>query len=121
MRDKLLDDWLTSATEVGFQYAFAASLANDGYRVIHVTCHNSREHGKDLLAIAPDGTPCAFQLKSTPRTQLTLSVYRSHVEGVREWPFDGSTFARFGLYLMIPLGSWVGGAFVERLLSSLLD
>jgi hypothetical protein len=50
-----------------------------------------------------------------------LLGYRSYVESIREWPFDGSTFARFGLYLTIPLGSWVGGAFVERLLSSLLD
>jgi len=28
---------------------------------------------------------------------------------------------RFALYLAIPLGSWLGGAFVERLLSAALD
>jgi hypothetical protein len=38
-----------------------------------------------------------------------------------EWPFDASTFRRFGLYLMIPLGSWMGAALVERLINGLLE
>ncbi len=50
-----------------------------------------------------------------------LLAYRSYIESVREWPFDNSTFARFGLYLLIPVGSWIGGAFVERVVSALLD
>lgn len=50
-----------------------------------------------------------------------LLAYRSYIESVREWPFDNSTFARFGLYPLIPVGSWIGGAFVERLVSALLD
>jgi hypothetical protein len=50
-----------------------------------------------------------------------LLSYRSYVVDVREWPFDSSTFASFGLYLMIPVGSWLGGAFMERLLGLLLD
>jgi hypothetical protein len=28
---------------------------------------------------------------------------------------------RFGLYLAIPLGSWLGGALVERLLTTALE
>ena len=50
-----------------------------------------------------------------------LVALRSYVEGVREWPFDAPTLRRFGLYLLIPLGSWLGGAFVERLLGAALD
>jgi hypothetical protein len=50
-----------------------------------------------------------------------LLSYRAFVEALREWPFDTSTLVRFGLYLLIPLGSWLGGAFVERLLAALLD
>jgi len=50
-----------------------------------------------------------------------LLAYRSHVESVREWPFDTFTIVRFALYLVIPLGSWLGGAFVERLLGAALD
>ncbi len=50
-----------------------------------------------------------------------LVAYRNLVESVREWPFDPSTFRRFGLYLMIPLGSWTGGALVERLMDAVLE
>jgi hypothetical protein len=47
-------------------------------------------------------------------------AYRGVVEGVSAWPADTSTFLRFSLYLLIPLGSWAGGAIVERLIDSLL-
>ena len=50
-----------------------------------------------------------------------LLAYRRHVEDLPEWPFDTSTRTRFTLYLCIPLVSWFGGAFVERLMSSVLD
>ncbi len=49
-----------------------------------------------------------------------LLAYRAFVEGLREWPFDTSTLVRFALYTLIPVGSWLGGAFVERLLDRLL-
>jgi hypothetical protein len=45
-----------------------------------------------------------------------LLALRAHLENVREWPFDNTTLWRFGLYTLIPLGSWVGGALVERVL-----
>lgn len=50
-----------------------------------------------------------------------LLAWRHHVESVREWPFDTNTIVRFAFYLIIPLGSWLGGAFVERLLGAALD
>jgi len=50
-----------------------------------------------------------------------LLAWRSFVESVREWPLDGSLLARFGLYVLIPLGSWLGGALVERSLSAVVD
>ena len=50
-----------------------------------------------------------------------LIAYKGLVESAREWPFDGSSLRRFGLYLLIPLASWVGGALVERGVSVLLD
>ncbi len=55
--------------------------------------------------------------------ELTLGdmlAYRAFVESVSEWPFDASMRARFLLYLVIPLGSWLGGALVDRLLDGLL-
>ena len=38
------------------------------------------EMGKDILAVAPDGRPCAYQLKSVGGKQLTLSKWRSDLE-----------------------------------------
>ncbi|UCE86201.1 MAG: hypothetical protein JSU66_00175 [Deltaproteobacteria bacterium] len=49
-----------------------------------------------------------------------LLAYRSFVQSVREWPFDAPTRLRMLLYLGIPVGSWLGGAFVERLLDQIL-
>ena len=50
-----------------------------------------------------------------------LFAYRSHVEELNEWPLDASMLLRIGLYLLIPLASWVGSAFVERLVDTALD
>ena len=49
-----------------------------------------------------------------------LLAYRAYLEDVREWPFDNSTVARFFLYMLIPLGGWLGGALVERLVERVL-
>ena len=50
-----------------------------------------------------------------------LIAYRGLVSSVREWPFDAGARWRILLYLSIPVGSWLGGAFVERFLSAALD
>ncbi len=47
-------------------------------------------------------------------------AYRSLTMSVREWPVDAPTLRRFALYLAIPLGSWLGGALVERMVDALL-
>jgi hypothetical protein len=56
-----------------------------------------------------------------PGSLADLVAYHDFVDALPEWPFDSPTLARFVLYLAIPLGSWVGGAMVERLLSAALD
>lgn len=50
-----------------------------------------------------------------------LLAYEARIQDVREWPLDTSTLLRFALYLGIPLGSWLGGAIVERMLSAAID
>ncbi|UCE85680.1 MAG: hypothetical protein JSU66_15335 [Deltaproteobacteria bacterium] len=50
-----------------------------------------------------------------------VAAYKQLVEGVRDWPFDPSTLARFAFYLFIPIVSWSGGALVERLIDALLE
>jgi hypothetical protein len=51
----------------------------------------------------------------------SLLAYEARVASVREWPFDTATLARFIVFLLVPLGSWLGGALVERLLDAFLD
>jgi hypothetical protein len=49
-----------------------------------------------------------------------LIAWEARVADAPTWPFDVSTKLRFALLLLVPLGSWLGGAMVERLLASFL-
>lgn len=49
-----------------------------------------------------------------------LLAYREFVRSVPEWPFDARARTRFALYVALPLGSWLGGALVERMLGAVL-
>mgnify|MGYP000099034232 CR=1 FL=1 len=57
--------------------------------------------------------------RSAPTTPLSDPI--SIRDARSEWPFDAPTLTRFFLYVAIPLGSWLGGALVERLLGAALD
>jgi len=72
-------------------------------------------HNEELMA--GSGTQAAEAGAKMPG----LLAYMNQIESVREWPFDAPTLTRFLLYIAIPLGSWVGGALVERLLGVVLD
>jgi hypothetical protein len=60
---RIVENWLTSAGELGYQAAFAQLLVSEGCRVLHAPVHHPNEHGKDLVALAPDGALQAYQLK----------------------------------------------------------
>jgi hypothetical protein len=63
-------------------------------------------------------------LKSGAFEQQSISeimAYRTIIENIRNWPFDSPTLIRFTLYLLIPVGSWLGGALVERGLDFILS
>lgn len=49
-----------------------------------------------------------------------LLAYEARIAAVAEWPFDVGTFVRFGLFLALPLGSWIAGALVEWWVSRVL-
>jgi hypothetical protein len=49
-----------------------------------------------------------------------LVSWRGVVQAVQEWPLDAPTLRRFVLYLALPLGSWLGGAVVERIVDLVL-
>jgi hypothetical protein len=78
--EKLLENWLDNATERSYQQVFVQMLSAQGYTVLHSTRHCLLEFGKDILAIAPDGVGCAFQLKGDPRGQMTIGAFRSGIQ-----------------------------------------
>lgn len=49
-----------------------------------------------------------------------LLAWEARVESIREWPLDTTALSRFGLYLLIPLGSWSAAALVERFIDRAL-
>jgi hypothetical protein len=59
-------------------------LAAEGHVVVHSTRHAPIEFGKDVITLAPDGVPCAFQLKGNPGGRLTLSQLRATKEQLLE-------------------------------------
>lgn len=80
MIEKLLEDWLDSASERSYQASFVQMLSGQGYIVLHSTRHCALEFGKDVLAIAPDGVPCAYQLKGKPGGRLGLKEFRADIQ-----------------------------------------
>jgi hypothetical protein len=78
--ERVLETWLDKSNERSFQVPFCHSLAFDGYKVIHMSRHCGMELGKDIIAIAPDGTPCAYQLKGVNGGKLTLRKWRDDLE-----------------------------------------
>jgi len=52
---------------------------------------------------------------TSPRLANLIAYYQL-VDKAREWPIDVINLLRFFMYLLIGLGSWLGGAVVERML-----
>lgn len=49
-----------------------------------------------------------------------LVAYEARVDSAGTWPFETSTLVRFGLYLALGLGSWVGAGLVQHALERFL-
>ena len=72
-----------------------------------------RRDREEIRVLAPGARDAAARLPA-------LLAYESRIQSVQEWPFDTPTLLRFAFYLTIPVVSWLGGAFVERLIESWL-
>lgn len=72
-----------------------------------------RADQRALLDGGPAAAPAAGRLPA-------LFAAEARTTATPEWPFDASTLLRFVLYAALGLGSWVGGAVVERLLGGWL-
>jgi len=74
-------------------------------------CRDSLKRSRDSMKSGSTDKPSIAE----------LMAYQNVIESIRNWPFDSPTLIRFTLYLMIPLGSWLGGALVERGLDFILS
>lgn len=73
MIERVIENWLTSANERQYQIPFCQMLAAEGETIIQISSHGASEQGKDVVSIAKNGGPCAYQLKNGP---ITLGVWR---------------------------------------------
>jgi hypothetical protein len=65
------------------------------------------------------GAVAAAGAEQSPRLANLVGYYQL-IESTREWPIDATNLVRLALYLALGLGSWLGGALVERGLDGLL-
>ncbi len=113
-------DYIVVASLVGFVSVAGAALILPA----HGVHRRIREVKNETLArvraeLRAQGDPT---LKPRRASRLPdLVAYRGLIESVPTWPFDVSTLLRFSLYLTVGLGSWLGAAFVERLVDSALS
>lgn len=75
MLERLIENWLDSAGERSYQRCFCQMLIGQGYRIVHNTEHTPLEHGKDVIAVSPDGKVIGFQLKGNPGKSLKPSQF----------------------------------------------
>jgi hypothetical protein len=58
----------------------------------------------------------------TPGSGLAdLLAWEARLERAATWPFDAGTMLRFAFFVAVGVGSWLGGAVVERALGAALD
>ena len=88
MLERVIENWLTNTDERGYQAPFCQLLTLKGYRVVHVSTHGPFEQGKDIIAVDPEGTPCAFQLKAGDVSLNRWREIRAEVEELLDIPIS---------------------------------
>jgi hypothetical protein len=78
MKERLVEDWLTRINERGYELPFCQTLLSKGFKIIRCG-HSPTEHGKDILALSPDGTVCAYQLKTGDFGQADVGKHHAQI------------------------------------------
>jgi hypothetical protein len=103
------------------QIGFAALAI---HRPLHRRLLDQKRAETEHINRALRGDPGAASALSLGRgaelSVADLLAYRTFIDGVRVSAFDTTAWLRAALYVAIPLGSWLGGALVERALDASL-
>jgi hypothetical protein len=94
-------------------FAFIGPLAGLS-QGIRVAKHAELERLRDQIRAARAETDTAG---ASPRL-ANLTGYYQLIDNASEWPIDAANLLKFIGYLLLGLGSWLGGAVVERILDS---
>lgn len=73
---RAVEHWLDSMNELGYQPLFCEWLITKGYVFKYSIKNTHFEQGKDVVAVSPSGSPCAFQLKGG---SINLKRWREEV------------------------------------------
>jgi hypothetical protein len=77
--ERVVENWLTNATERGYQIAFCQMLASEGEQLLYIATHGAFEKGKDVVTRLFDASVRAYQLKGG---SIRLSEWRSISEQI---------------------------------------
>ncbi len=80
MLERVIENWLNNVTERSFENSFCHMLAYQGYTVLHKTRHTGLEMGKDVIAVAEDGVPCVFQLKTAVNGTIKQRYWTDNIQ-----------------------------------------
>jgi hypothetical protein len=110
--EKLVENWLTSVNELGFQLPFCEVLLSKGYHVLHVSSHGPGEHGKDIIARDSLGKLWAFQLKGGDIRLSNWREIRGEVEELVRLPviYPGVRANEHHTPVLVTNGTIVGDA-----------
>ncbi|MCH7837021.1 MAG: hypothetical protein IIC26_00785 [Chloroflexi bacterium] len=86
--ERVVEDWLTSSDERGYQLAFVSCLSRNGHTVKYVSSHTSLEHGKDIVSLSRERQLCAYQLKAGNIRMAQWRVIRDEVLDAAKVPVD---------------------------------
>jgi hypothetical protein len=78
------------------------------------------EAGGDRAAASGDPAAAPDHPRRAGGRLADLISYRDLVDRAFEWPWDTPTLLRVALYMSLGVGSWLGGALVERALAIVL-
>jgi hypothetical protein len=86
--ERVIENWLTSANERQYQIPFCQVLAAEGEQIIYISPHGPREQGKDVITIAADRVPCAYQLKAGRVNLNEWRTFKGEIDELVEYPID---------------------------------